>query len=93
MRSDEIPKIDKFELDVPRLGNITGLSLNGTTCQYLGIPYAEVPGRFTRSIPARTPWETSHFDGTKLGYVELVPTRNRRDRVSLAQTEYPQTSN
>lgn len=67
MLSDEIPQIGSVELAVPSLGKIKGLSYNSKTCQYLGIPYAEIPGRFRRSVPAEAPWKDEQWDGTKLG--------------------------
>lgn len=67
MRSDETPDIGTVKLNVPSLGRITGLSFNSSTCQYLGIPYAEIRGRFQRSVPAG-PWKNGIWDGTKLGY-------------------------
>ena len=66
MRSDEIPTIDTVELKVPQLGTITGLRYNGKTCQYLGIPFGEIPGRFRRSTLV-TKWDGGRWDGTKLG--------------------------
>ena len=68
MRSDETPNIETVSLDVPSLGTIRGLSFNNSTCQFLGIPYAEIPGRFQRSVPAG-PWKDGIWDGRKLGYV------------------------
>ncbi|CAK7236589.1 hypothetical protein SCUCBS95973_009658 [Sporothrix curviconia] len=75
MRSDEIPSLGQVTLDVPGLGSITGLSLNNTTCQYLGIPYASIPGRFRRSVPA-TAWADGQHDGTKLGPYCPQPPRD-----------------
>lgn len=68
MRSDEIPEVGTVELQVPNLGKVKGISYNNETCQYLGIPYADIPGRFRRSVPASR-WENGQHDGTKLGYV------------------------
>ncbi|KAL1909690.1 Carboxylesterase 5A [Sporothrix stenoceras] len=45
MKSDETPRLGEVKLEVPDLSAVTGVSLNGETCQYLDIPYAEVPGR------------------------------------------------
>ncbi len=67
MLSDEIPMIGRIELEVPSLGKVNGISYDNQTSQYLGIPYAEIPGRFRRSVPAKE-WENRQWDGTKLGY-------------------------
>lgn len=67
MRSDEAPKITTTVVEVPGLGTITGLSLNNDVCQYLGIQYAKVPGRFRRAVAAPTPWPDRQWDGTVLG--------------------------
>lgn len=75
MKSDETPRLGEVKLDVPSLGAVTGLSLNDETCQYLGIPYASVPGRFRRSVPT-TFWEGGHHDGTKLGPYCPQPPRD-----------------
>ncbi|CAK7202865.1 hypothetical protein SEUCBS139899_005592 [Sporothrix eucalyptigena] len=75
MKSDEIPFLGQVTLGVPGVGTITGLSLNNTTCQYLGIPYASIPGRFRRSVPT-TEWEVGHHDGTKLGPYCPQPPRD-----------------
>lgn len=72
MRSDEIPQINEVEVDVPTLGTVAGLCYNGRTCQYLGIPYAKIPGRFRRAVPAE-PWKEGRWDGTKLGYAPSAP--------------------
>ncbi|KAH8901120.1 alpha/beta-hydrolase [Thozetella sp. PMI_491] len=76
MRSDEIPQVSQVQLDVPGLGTVTGLSLNKHVCQYLGIPYAQVPGRFRRSIPTPAPWKDGQWDGTKLGPYCPQPPRD-----------------
>ncbi|CAK7231344.1 hypothetical protein SBRCBS47491_007899 [Sporothrix bragantina] len=75
MKSDEIPTLGRVTLDVPGLGSITGLSLNNTTCQYLGIPYASIPGRFRRSVPTIA-WTDGQHDGTKLGPYCPQPPRD-----------------
>jgi hypothetical protein len=66
------PQVSTVQLDVPSLGTITGLCFDGSICQYLGIPYADVPGRFRRSVPAAEPWPEERWDGTKLGYGVLI---------------------
>ncbi|KAK7420229.1 hypothetical protein QQX98_002884 [Neonectria punicea] len=75
MKSDEIPSIGQVDLNVPELGTVTGISLNNEVCQYLGIPYGEVPGRFRRSVPSR-PWKGGKHDGTKLGSFCPQPPRD-----------------
>jgi hypothetical protein len=55
------------ELEVPSLGTVSGLCFDGETCQYYGIPYGTVPGRFRRPQPAdKEPWPDNKWDGTKL---------------------------
>ncbi|KAL3458260.1 Alpha/Beta hydrolase protein [Aspergillus heterothallicus] len=76
MRSDEIPSVTKVDLQVPGLGTVTGLSLNDEVDQYLGIPYAEIPGRFRRSKPAAVPWPEKKWDGTRLGPYCPQPPRD-----------------
>lgn len=73
MRSDEIPEIGTVELTVPTLGKIKGISYNNEVCQYLGLPYGKIPGRFRRSQPA-DPWKNGEWDGTKLGYISPIVT-------------------
>ncbi|RDW57295.1 carboxylic ester hydrolase-29 [Coleophoma crateriformis] len=75
MLSDEIPAVDTVELDVPSLGKITGLTYNDATCQYLGIQYGEIPGRFRRPQPAK-PWKDGKYDGTRLGPYCPQPPRD-----------------
>ena len=67
MFSDMIPEVGSVELEIPNLGKIQGLKYDNTTCQYLGIPYADIPGRFRKSKPAAEPWKGGIWDGTKLG--------------------------
>lgn len=66
MRSDDVPTLSEVLLEVSGLGTLKGIALNDTTCQYLGIPYAEIPGRFRRSISVEQ-WKDGKWDGTKLG--------------------------
>lgn len=68
MKSDITPEIGTTELIVPTLGKIKGFSYDDKVCQYLGIPYGKIPGRFRRSVPADA-WAKGTWDGTKLGYV------------------------
>ncbi|KAF2808119.1 alpha/beta-hydrolase [Mytilinidion resinicola] len=75
MKSDEIPKVDTVETHIPGLGKIKGLSYNDSTCQYLGIPYANIPGRFRRSVPSPA-WKNGEHDGTKLGPYCPQPPRD-----------------
>lgn len=65
------PAISTVELDVPSLGVTSGLCFDNTVCQYLGIPYATVPGRFRKSVLATAPWAGGRRDGAKLGCVTL----------------------
>ncbi|KIW64786.1 hypothetical protein PV04_09695 [Phialophora macrospora] len=70
------PVVNKVELDVPSLGTITGLCFYDQTCQYYGIPYATVPGRFRRPQPSPKPWPNNRWDGTKLGAMCPQPPRD-----------------
>lgn len=65
---------NKVELEVPDLGTLTGLCFDDNVCQYTGIPYATVPGRFRRSKPVLGEWPNRKWDGTKLGYAFLLFT-------------------
>lgn len=69
MHSNEAPSVTNAELHVPKLGHLTGITLNEQMCQDLGIPYGEVPGRFRRAVAAPTPWKDGRHDGTKFGCV------------------------
>ncbi|KAI1608354.1 Alpha/Beta hydrolase protein [Exophiala viscosa] len=64
------------DLEVPRLGTVKGWCFDGTTCQYYGIPYGKVPGRFRRPQPADAPWPDSKWDGTKLYPFSPQPPRD-----------------
>lgn len=55
------------ELEVPGLGTLKGLCFDDKICQYMGIPYATIPGRFRRSRPFDSPWPQGKWDGTRLG--------------------------
>lgn len=57
------------DLEVPSLGSVKGWCFDDSTCQYYGIPYGKVPGRFRRPQAADTPWPGNKWDGTKLQYV------------------------
>lgn len=64
------------DLDVPELGTITGLCFDNGVAQYLGVPYATVPGRFRRSQPLAAPWPDKKWDGTKLSPFPCQPPRD-----------------
>lgn len=66
MLSDHVPQVSTVQLTVPGLGEIKGLAYDNSTSQFLGIPYADVPGRFRRSVPVSA-WKDGVWDGTKLG--------------------------
>lgn len=57
-----------IDLQVPSLGTLTGLCFDDQVCQYTGVPYASIPGRFRRSQPIEGSWPDEKWDGTKLGY-------------------------
>jgi len=66
--------VTRVELDAQGLGRATGLCYDGSTCQYLGVPYAIIPGRFRRPQPAPTPWPDHVLDATNFGYeLYLLP--------------------
>ncbi|CAM1507322.1 Fc.00g069630.m01.CDS01 [Cosmosporella sp. VM-42] len=76
-RSLIVPSTSVSPLEVRNLGTITGVSYNDGECiQYLGIKYAEVPGRFRRSVPTPEPWPNNAWDGTKLGPYCPQPPRD-----------------
>ncbi|CAK38346.1 hypothetical protein CBS115989_2251 [Aspergillus niger] len=52
--------------EVPTLGQLEGFQFANGVQQYCGIPYADLPKRWTRSV-LKTTWENSRHDGTKLG--------------------------
>lgn len=67
LHSDSVPTVDNVEIEIPSLGNIKGITYENELTQFLGIKYADIPGRFRRSIPAAEPWVGGSHDGTKLG--------------------------
>ncbi|KAJ9615324.1 hypothetical protein H2200_001399 [Cladophialophora chaetospira] len=66
----------KIDLNVPKLGKVTGWCFDNSTCQYYGIPYGKVPGRFRRPQPAEAPWPNKKWDGTKLHPFSPQPPRD-----------------
>lgn len=77
--------VTNVELDVPGLGRAKGLCYDGLTCQYLGIPFATIPGRFRRPKPAPMPWPARVLDASKYGYelLQLVFTFSQASKVSM----------
>jgi hypothetical protein len=69
MAENRPTKWSKSTLSVPKFGTIQGICFDGKTTQYLGIPYATIPGRFRRPQPVKAPWPDHYWDGTKLGCV------------------------
>ncbi|KAF2809447.1 alpha/beta-hydrolase [Mytilinidion resinicola] len=74
--AQDVKVITKVSLNVPELGEITGICFDGKTTQYMGIPYATVPGRFRRPQPAAVPWPDQKWDGTKVGPFPSQPPRD-----------------
>ncbi|CAJ2503303.1 Uu.00g106970.m01.CDS01 [Anthostomella pinea] len=68
--------VSSVELAVPTLGRAKGLCYDGNTCQYLGIPFATIPGRFRRPRSAPTPWPDHVLDATTLGPYCPQPPRD-----------------
>ncbi|RAK95303.1 acetylcholinesterase [Aspergillus ibericus CBS 121593] len=58
--------VAKCTAEIPTLGQLWGLQFANGVQQYCGIPYADLPKRWTRST-LKTAWENSKHDGTKLG--------------------------
>lgn len=56
----------KCTIDIPDLGTISGWQYENGVCQFLGIPYATLSKRWTRS-ELRTSLDDDYHDGTKLG--------------------------
>lgn len=76
-QSRKTPIMTTTTRGIPGLGSISGISYeNGECVQYLGIPYADIPGRFRKSVPAREPWPGNRWDGTKLGPYCPQPPRD-----------------
>jgi carboxylesterase type B len=57
----------KCRTTIPGLGTLDGLQYANGVQQFCGIPYANLPKRWTRSA-LKTLWNDGHHDGTKLGY-------------------------
>ncbi|KAI9736173.1 MAG: hypothetical protein M1834_001058 [Cirrosporium novae-zelandiae] len=72
----DLIQVSSASFKVPSLGEIDGLCFDGKTCQYLGIPYASIPGRFRRPQPAPVPWPGEKWDGTKFGPHHPQPPRD-----------------
>ncbi|KAJ3550115.1 hypothetical protein NM208_g163 [Fusarium decemcellulare] len=64
------------DLEVPSFGNLSGLCFDDQVCQYMGVPYATIPGRFRRSQAVKGPWPEEKWDGTKLGPFPSQPPRD-----------------
>ncbi|KAJ5802640.1 uncharacterized protein N7503_005090 [Penicillium pulvis] len=58
--------LNKSSLDVHSLGKIDGWHYADGVEQYCGIPYADLPKRWTRSV-LKTSWPDRYHDGTQLG--------------------------
>ncbi|CAI7573796.1 unnamed protein product [Penicillium discolor] len=58
--------ISKCRTTIPGLGTLDGLQYANGVQQFCGIPYANLPKRWTRST-LKTSWNENHHDGTKLG--------------------------
>ncbi|UPK91559.1 hypothetical protein LCI18_002494 [Fusarium solani-melongenae] len=80
-----------IELQIPGLGNLSGLCFDGKACQYMGVPYATIPGRFRRSQPIEEgPWPEKRWDGTKL---RPFPCQPPRDFYPIPSPERPWVDN
>ncbi|KAF3386862.1 Para-nitrobenzyl esterase [Penicillium rolfsii] len=60
------PPISKCRATIPGLGTVDGLQYANGVQQFCGIPYANLPKRWTRST-LKTSWSDEYHDGTKLG--------------------------
>lgn len=56
----------KCKTEIPTLGQLEGFQFANGVQQYCGIPYADLPKRWTRST-LKTSWTGSKHDGTKMG--------------------------
>ncbi|RHZ65808.1 uncharacterized protein CDV56_102899 [Aspergillus thermomutatus] len=63
--SFQIP-VSNCTVAIPSLGKLEGFQYANGVQQYCGIPYANLPRRWTRST-LKTSWEGDYHDGTKLG--------------------------
>lgn len=70
----QIPQ-NKCSLNVHSLGKIDGWHYTDGVEQYCGIPYANLPKRWTRS-ELKTSWPNRYHDGTQLGYVVFLTFKN-----------------
>ncbi|CAP78985.1 Pc03g00230 [Penicillium rubens Wisconsin 54-1255] len=55
--------ISKCRTTIPGLGTLDGLQYANSVQQFCGIPYVNLPKRWTRST-LNTSWNGSHHDGT-----------------------------
>ncbi|KAH8649974.1 Alpha/Beta hydrolase protein [Xylariales sp. PMI_506] len=62
----------KTRLTVDGLGVVEGLAFDQGVSQYVGIPYANLAKRWTRSV-LNTSWPNDFHDGTKLGTMAPQP--------------------
>jgi carboxylesterase type B len=63
--SFQTPK-GKCTLEIDGLGKVDGLEFANGVQQFCGIPYADLPKRWTRAS-LKTVWKGNSHDGTKLG--------------------------
>lgn len=78
MTTSQAPQytVSHHSIDVPNLGKITGLKFKETgVVQYLGIPFATIPGRFRKS-QLLDKWQDDELDATKLGPYCIQPPRD-----------------
>ena len=69
MLSNTMPEVGSVKLEVPQLRKTKGLKYDGgSCCQYLVIPYADIPGRFQQSVPVAEPQKGDEWDRRNLGY-------------------------
>ncbi|ODQ65975.1 alpha/beta-hydrolase [Nadsonia fulvescens var. elongata DSM 6958] len=76
--TSEIQIVSNPTVTVPELGKVKGVQFNNGTSQYVGIPFAEIPGRFRLSRLLTTPLSKveGEFDATKLGPYSHQPSRS-----------------
>lgn len=75
VRTTQTP-IGERDLQVPGLGTVKGLRYSNGVCQFLGIPYARLVKRWTRSTLV-TSWPNDYHDGRDLGSQAPNPPQYR----------------
>ncbi|KAJ5675538.1 hypothetical protein N7462_008435 [Penicillium macrosclerotiorum] len=82
--------VSKCTTSIPGLGTLEGLQYANGVQQFCGIPYADLPKRWTRSI-LKTSWNGGYHDGAHLGHdcpMPIVEGDNSNDLVPVPPSKH-----